>query len=250
MSLLQRLLTSALIFGAGSALAHQPPENIPPADQPFQREYPARFAHLHQAFLNRAQEGPVNLLFLGDSITYHWRKAPHIWDHYYAKYHPANFGIGGDTTQSVLWRITNGELDHITPQVVVLMLGTNNTYWHSIDEIYSGLHEVIRVIQEKLPETKILLLGIFPRGPRTKDQPPLRTSEARMFIIRGVNAKLATLDDGDRIRYLNINEHFLGNDGTIPDIVMPDQLHPDAVGYQIWADAMQPLLTEMMGESE
>ncbi len=221
---------------------------IPDADQPFPREYPDRFSHLHQSFLERAQEGPLDLLFVGDSITYHWRKAPHIWERYYGQYQPANFGIGGETTQSTIWRLTHGELDQIKPKVVVLMLGTNNTYYHSIDQIYGGILEIIRIVQDKLPETKILLLGIFPRGPREKDQPPLRTCEERMFLIRGVNAKLATLDDGDRIRYLNINSHFYGDDGTIPDRYFPDQLHPDVPGYQVWADAMHPLLTEMMEE--
>lgn len=247
MPFLHRLLTaSILLVGTGLAYAQQHADDIPPADQPFQREYPARFAHLHQSFLDRAQEGPVDLLFLGDSITYHWRKAPHIWDHYYANYHPANFGIGGETTQSVLWRLTHGELDHIDPKVVVVMLGTNNTYYHTPDQIYAGLHQIISIIQEKLPEAKILLLGIFPRGPRTKDQPPLRTSEERMAIIRNVNARLADLDNGDSIRYLDISTKFLSAANTIPSIIMPDQLHPSAVGYQIWADAMDPLLTEMM----
>ncbi len=228
----------------------QLPRVIAPADQPAPKTGNRRFFDLHQSFLERTQSGPVGLLFLGDSITYHWRKAPHIWEHYYGAYQPANFGIGGDQTQHILWRIDQGELDGIAPKVVVLMIGTNNTYFHSAEQIAAGNRAIIHRIQEKLPETKILLLGIFPRGPRLKDNPPNRTFAQRMAIINAVNTELATLDDGDRVRYLNINEHFLGNDGTIPNTIMPDQLHPNAVGYQIWADAMHPLLTEMMGESE
>ncbi|MCF7688541.1 MAG: GDSL family lipase [Cephaloticoccus sp.] len=192
------------------------------------------------------------MLFLGDSITAGWKKAPHIWNHYYGAYQPANFGISGDRTQHVLWRIEQGELDGIAPKVVVLMIGTNNSGGNTAAEIATADRKIVAEIREKLPQTKVLLLAIFPRGPRA-DKTGVVTEEAiadatkRMAVIRDVNADLATLDDGDTIRYLDITRNFLGNDGTIPNIIMPDQLHPNAAGYQLWADAMQPLLKEMMG---
>lgn len=211
----------------------------------------ARFFELHEKFLARAKAGPIGVLFLGDSITEGWGKAPHIWEHYYGKWEPANFGIGGDQTQHVIWRIENGELNGIHPKVVVLMLGTNNTNGHTAEQIAAADRKIVKMIRERLPETKVLVLAVFPRGPR-KNKEGVVTPEViadaarRMEIIRAVNADLAKLDDGKDIRFLDINAHFLGNDGTIPNILMPDQLHPNAAGYQLWADAMQPLLTEMM----
>jgi lysophospholipase L1-like esterase len=206
----------------------------------------ARFFELHEKFLARAKAGPIGVLFLGDSITEGWNKAPHIWEHYYAKYQPANFGIGGDQTQHVIWRIENGELDGLSPKVVVLMLGTNNTGAHTAEQIAAADRKIVQLIRTRLPEAKILLLGIFPRGPRKSNNGQPEAWEQRMEIIRAVNADLSHLEDGKAIRFLDINARFLGNDGTIPKIIMPDQLHPNAAGYQLWASAMQGLLDEMM----
>jgi len=216
------------------------------ADRPAPKTNSPVFFELHESFLARAKSGPIGLLFLGDSITAGWKKAPHIWEHYYGAYQPANFGIRGDQTQHVLWRIEQGELDGIDPKVVILMLGTNNSAKYTAGEISAADRKIVGLIRAKLPQTKILLLGIFPRGPREKNGVPENVAE-RMAVIRAVNADLATLDDGNTIRYLDITSAFLGNDGTIPNIIMPDQLHPNAAGYQLWADAMQPLLKEMMG---
>lgn len=206
----------------------------------------AVFFQKHEQFLARARSGPIGVLFLGDSITEGWAKAPHIWEHYFAKYQPANFGIGGDQTQHVIWRIENGELDGITPKVVVLMLGTNNSGAHTAEQIATADRKIVQMIRTRLPETKILLLAIFPRGPRKARDGSPEPWEKRMAAINAANTELAKLDDGKIIRFLDINARFLGNDGTIPNIIMPDQLHPNAAGYQLWAEAMQPLLDEMM----
>ncbi|HNX36548.1 MAG TPA: GDSL-type esterase/lipase family protein [Kiritimatiellia bacterium] len=206
-----------------------------------------RFFELHESFLKRAKEGPVGLLFLGDSITEGWRKAPEVWNRYYAKYNVANFGIGGDRTEHILWRIDNGELDGIKPKVVVLMIGTNNTGSNSADQIAAADRKIVQALRSKLPESKVLLLAVFPRGPRKGAGGKVDEGDARMKMakIDAVNAALAQLDDGKSVRFLNINEKFLA-DGKIPADIMPDQLHPSAKGYQIWAEAMQPLLDEMM----
>lgn len=209
------------------------------------------FLKRHESFLARAKAGPIGLLFLGDSITNNWTRAPHIWQYYYEKYQPANFGIGGDQTQHVIWRIENGELDGIHPKVVVLMLGTNNSASYTADDIAAADKKIVGLIRAKIPETKVLLLAIFPRGAR-KDAKGAITDAAvadaakRMAVIGAANAELAQLDDGVNVRYLDIGDKFLGQDGKIPFTIMPDQLHPTPAGYQLWAEAMQPLLTEMM----
>lgn len=211
----------------------------------------ARFFELHESFLARGKSGPIGVLFLGDSITEGWGKAPHVWEKYFGQYQPANFGIGGDRTQHVIWRIENGELDGISPKVLVLMIGTNNSGDYNGAEIAAADKKIIELIQAKLPGTKILLHAIFPRGPR-KNKEGVITYEAvldaqkRMVAINAANAELAKLDNGTTIRYLDINARFLGNDSTIPHIIMPDQLHPNAAGYQLWAEAVKPLLDEMM----
>ena len=201
-----------------------------------------RFMEMHEKFLARAKQGNIDLLFLGDSITEGWDKVPQTWGKYYTKYNAANFGIGGDRTQHVLWRIANGELDGISPKVIVLMIGTNNTADDSAEDIAKADIKIVQTIQQKLPQAKVLFLGIFPRGVKKKaDDGP-----DRMEKIKQINLELAKLDDGKTIRYLDISNKFLDPDGKIQKEIMPDALHPNNKGYQIWADAMQPLLEEMM----
>ena len=209
------------------------------------------FIKKHESFLARAKAGPIDLLFLGDSITDGWSKAPHIWERYYGAHRPANFGIGGDRTQHVVWRIENGELDGIQPKVTVLMLGTNNSASNTAAEIAAADKKIVELIRAKIPGTKVLLLAIFPRGARKdKDgkitEAAIADAAARTAVINDVNRALAQLDDGKNVRFLDIAAVFYGQDGKIPFAIMPDQLHPNAAGYQLWADAMQPLLTQML----
>lgn len=238
---------------AATAPTTPPPPAAPPVDASaaIPKTGSAPFFQKHEKFLARGKEGPIGVLFLGDSITEGWTRAPHTWEHYYGKYQPANFGIGGDQTHHVIWRIENGELDGITPKVVVLMLGTNNSGQHTGQQIADADKKIVELIRAKIPTAKVLLLAIFPRGPR-KNREGVVTYEAildaqkRMAAIAAANTELAKLDDKVNVRFLDINARFMGNDGTIPYTIMPDQLHPNAAGYQLWADAMQPLLDEMM----
>lgn len=208
----------------------------------------SRFHELHESYLARGKAGPVGLLFLGDSITYGWRKWPAIWDAEFGKYQPANFGIGSDKTQNVLWRIAEGELDSIAPKAVVLMIGTNNTGSDSAEDILAALKLTVQRIRERLPQTKVLVLAIFPRGPRLPDANGVMRDDgvSRMRVIEAVNSRLSELDDGRGVRVLNINSAFLAADGKIRDGVMYDQLHLTEEGYRCWAEALRPVLQEMM----
>jgi lysophospholipase L1-like esterase len=200
---------------------------------------------MHERFLDRAKQGNIDLLFLGDSITAGWNgknregEGPRqVWDRYYEPRHAANFGIGGDRTQHVLWRIENGEIDGIKPKVVVLMIGTNNLRANTQEEIADGITAIVKTLRETLPESKILLLGVFPRGAKADDRARDR--------IKDINRRIRKLDDGSTVRYLDIGERFLESDGAISKEIMPDYLHLSRKGYTIWADAIEPTLHAML----
>ena len=231
---------------ASAAAAASTPAKAHDASAAVEKHDNGRFLKMHESFLARAKEGPIGLLFLGDSITERWTKAPEIWNKYYGALHPANFGIGGDQTQNVIWRIEHGELDGIDPRVVVLMLGTNNSATNTGEEIAAADAKIVSLIREKLPHAKVLLLAIFPRGPRHLPNGTFDDGVHRMEVIRDANARLAKLDDGRTVRFLDIGAKFVGADGKIPNEIMPDQLHPSPAGLQIWADAMQPTLEQML----
>jgi lysophospholipase L1-like esterase len=181
---------------------------------------------MHESFLQRGKEGPIGVLFLGDSITQFWAdKGKETWDARYAKLNAANFGISGDRTQWLLWRIANGELDGISPKVVVLLMGTNNTAANTADEIAAGDAKIVEQIRAKLPETKIILLAIFPRGPREPTISAEKT-EAYMKIHRAANERLAKLDDGKTVRFLDLGPKLAPGGGFPSKEVMPDGVHP------------------------
>jgi lysophospholipase L1-like esterase len=187
----------------------------------------------HAAFLARAAAGPVDLLFIGDSITRRWAESPALWEKHYAHRGAANFGVGSDATQHVLWRIQHGELDGISPRVVVVLAGTNNIGVDPVHEIVEGVALITRTIQQKLKRTRVLLLALFPR-------------RDAMELVRAVNAGLAALDNGGTVRFLDIGDAFLAPDGLPDPALMPDGLHCAEPGYVRWAARMEPLLSEML----
>lgn len=243
------LITAVILFSLPGCTSPQaiPERTTPSLGAP--KKDGGLFLRKHESFLQRDRSGPVDLLFLGDSITEGWTKAPTVWREYYAAYQSANFGIGGDRAEHVLWRIDNGELGHIRPKVVVLMIGTNNSASQSSAQIAALNRQIIGLIQQKSPQTRVLLLAVFPRGPRKNADGSWDDGVKRMQVITALNAELTRLDDGQRVRFLDIGTQFLTN-GRIPAELMPDQLHPNANGYRIWAAAMQPLLAEMMAQSK
>jgi lysophospholipase L1-like esterase len=212
---------------------------------PAPRTSPTNWLARHEGFLAEAKQGKFDPVFIGDSITDGWRnRGRQVWNNYYTPHHALNLGIGGDRTQHVLWRIEHGELDGLKPKAVVLMIGTNNTGKerdgsprNSTAEVIEGVTAVVKRIRAKLPQSKLLLLAIFPRG--VVDGPE-RTQ------IKEINTALAKLDDGKMIKFLDIGKVFLADDGSIPKTIMPDLLHPNAEGYQRWADAIEPSLAAML----
>lgn len=202
-----------------------------------------RFKLMHESNLKR-KEKPIGLLFIGDSITQSW--STNTLRKLYGQYNVANFGVGGDGTQHMLWRIEHGELDGITPnpRVVVILAGTNNSYPNSVEEVVAGVKAVTQKVHEKLPESKVLLLGIFPRGANATEvngKPAMIRAK-----LQAINANLAKMDDGEKTRYLEIWNEFLAPDGSLSRDIMPDSLHPNTRGYEIWAEAMRPMLENML----
>ena len=192
----------------------------------------------HLGYVKRAQKGNVNLVFFGDSITQWWGGAD--FKKRYGALGAVDFGIGGDKTQNLLWRIQNGEMDGITPKVAVVLIGTNNLGSASADKIAEGITLVVKAIREKSPQTKVLLLGIFPRGWNANE---LKWYQSK---IQKINGTLAKLGDGKDVRFADLGPQMLEPDGTLSRTVFKDGLHPSAEGYKRWAEAMQPLLDEML----
>lgn len=234
-------LLLALVVGAASLTAADATIGSPKYGN-------ARFFRFHADFLDRAAAGPVGVLFMGDSITAGWASKSEIWEEAWGDFQPANFGIGGDRTEHVIWRIEQGELDKVSPKVVVLMIGTNNLGSNTAPAIAAGNRKIVSMIHEKLPDTKVLLLGVFPRGPRTNWQGVVDPYEEKMRMIGEINGELAAMDNGTTIRYLDLGPKFMSADGTIAKAIMPDQLHLSVAGYEIWVEGMKPLLEEMMNE--
>jgi lysophospholipase L1-like esterase len=227
-----RFLGAVGVLAGGIPACAQDPATVVPKP----RE--GSWMEMHRRFVSEAQKGDVNLLFLGDSITQMWNNND-VWQRFYGPRQPANFGLGGDGTQHVLWRIQNGELAGISPRVVVLMIGTNNISASTPDEIAQGITAIVRELRRRLPKTRVLLLGIFPRDPNRS---------SRRDRVRSVNQKIAKLDDGEHVRFLDIEKAFLSEGDTISPSVMPDYLHLSRRGYRIWADAMEPTLWSMLDE--
>ncbi len=213
-----------------------------PGTQPAPRD--DRWVKRHEGFVAEAKKGGIELLLLGDSITDAWRGAKQkaLWDEFYAPLKAANFGISGDRTQHVLWRLQNGEMEGIQPKAVMLMIGTNNIGQRNPEtpaSAIAGVKAIVKEIHARSPKTRILLLGVFPRG--EKPDHPHRA------MVKEINAAISKLDDGGKtVKYLDIGEKFLQPDGSITREIMPDFLHLTPKGYRIWAEAVKEPIAELM----
>ena len=201
----------------------------------------------HEQKLQEVTEDDYQLVFVGDSITHFWEREGDfglpVWERYYGHRKALNLGFGGDRTEWVNWRLQNGEVAGIDPKLVVLMIGTNNTHVtkDAPEETFAGIESNLRTIRHHMPNAKVLLLSIFPRGEGPED--PLRQ------INEQVNAKLPELAGRDAaVFHLDINEHFLDDEGRLPREWMPDLLHPNTKGYEVWAAAMEPTLSQLLND--
>ena len=206
----------------------------------------------HQQLLEKRTKGRIDVYFEGNSITRRWGATDYPqylenWKSNFFGWNAADFGWGADRTENIIWRLQNGELDGVNPKVIVLLSGTNNVGNRAPAEgieaasanISQGLATVLRVMREKAPNAAIVLMGIFPRN----------DNMAVMPEIDRINANLAKMADGHRIRYLNINVRLADSSGKLYDGMMNpnDKLHPTVTGYQVWADALKPVLAEILG---
>ena len=197
-----------------------------------------------QELLNKraAEAGErAQVIFIGDSITQGWEgEGKEVWAARFARYSAVNFGIGGDRTQHVLWRLDNGNLKGLKPKAAVVMIGTNNSNGedNTPGQIADGITAIVHKLREKLPDTKILLIPIFPRGENFNNQ--------RGKILQ-VNQVVQRLADGKNILWVDVGYKFVTPEGRIPRELMPDYLHLSPAAYEMWAEAIDPVLAKIIG---
>ena len=235
-----------MLFFAAALCSHL--AHAQPADQPAPRtDKNSQLAH--EQLVAKAKQGGMDTYFVGDSITRRWgTKDPQYrellanWTTNFFGWNAGNFGWGADTTQNILWRLENGELDGVNPKIIVVLAGINNVGTKpggeaKVADITRGLQAIVRVCQAKAPAAVIVLTGLFPRN----DNP------AVIPEINAINANLAKLADGKRVRYLNVNDKLADADGKLFPGMSHDKLHPTVKAYQIWADGLKPIFTEVLG---
>ena len=212
----------------------------PRAATPVPKTEKANWMPQHEANVAQAHKGGIDLLFIGDSLTKCWcREGREVWTARFAEKHAANFGISGDATEHVLWRIQNGELDNIHPKAVVLLIGTNNiTEGDSPADIAQAVRTIVGEIRRRLPNTRILLLGVLPRR-EFANHPDRETT-------RAINRLISQLHDGDHVIYLDFGDKLLQPDGSMTKELTKDFTHLTAKGYEIFAGAIQPLIESLL----
>lgn len=235
----------ALVVAALLVVAQPPVKDAAWEPAARAKEYPwmsvATWKKLHEGHVARTKKGGADVVFLGDSITQGWGGAgAPVWKKRFEPLNAVNYGIGGDTTREVLFRLNDGVLDGLKPKAVVLMIGTNNfgLPGDSVADTVKGVEAVVASVRKKAPDAKVLVLGIFPRDKAAGTAFRKKITEA--------NEAIAKLADGKAVVYLDIGKKFLADDGTLPADVMPDALHLSEKGYGIWADAIDESLKALL----
>jgi lysophospholipase L1-like esterase len=238
----------ALVIAAPLPAASQ---SRSPADRPVPRS-DRNSQTAHEQLLRKVSQGRIDVYFAGDSIVRRWGATdyPELlanWRQNFFGWNAANFGWGADATQNILWRLQNGELDGVNPKVIVLLAGTNNVgntvppeaAASTIADVARGIEAIVGTLRAKAPGATIVVTAIFPRN----------DNMAVLPIIDGINQAIARMADGRAIRYLNVNDRLATADGVLREGMMNarDKLHPTVRGYQVWADALKPILTELLG---
>jgi len=203
----------------------------------------------HEELVAKARKGGIDLYFVGDSITRRWGCSDPQWAEMYRNWqknfygwNAGDFGWGGDGIQHILWRMQNGELEGVHPKVIVILAGTNNIGTRpggpqKVEDIADGLQAIVSTCHRLAPDAKLILTGIFPRNDNMAVLPE----------ISSVNQRLAAMADGKSVFYININDKLADPDGRLHDGMTIDKLHPTVQGYQLWADALKPILTRLLG---
>lgn len=225
--------------------------HVPALREDYSPEQADHWKNRHERHAARARAGGVDVLFLGDSITEGW-SGPGVkaWQQYFAPLHAASFGSSGDRTQQVLWRLTHGELQGLSPKLVVLLIGTNNldaglgterpTPANTPAQIVTGVLAICRLLDQQLPSARILLLGLLPRG---------AVGSRYRQEVPEVNRGLAARADGSRVTFIELEHLFLGSKAEIPSELMPDGLHLSERGYFAFAAALRPAVDALLSRS-
>lgn len=223
------------------------PSTVIPVTQ--DRSWPSYdWAKRHDLTSAAVKRAKPQILFIGDSITHFFGgeqfdsyalRGQQTWGEFYAPRNAGNLGFGWDKTENVLWRLQHGAIDGIAPKLVVMMIGTNNTGNCSAPDIAAGIESIVLEFEKRLPQSKILLLGVFPRGEKPN---PAREK------IAEINGIIAKLDGTHHVTFLDIGPKFLTPDSLITKDIMPDFLHPNETGYRIWAEAIESTVKKLMGE--
>ena len=233
----------ALLIFSFSCVAQESPLSVKPVVQDAKWAVKWWMPRHKEKLALKEKMGQVDLVFLGDSITHAFdNKGKEVWKEYYEKRKALNIGFSGDRTEHVLWRLNNGAVDGISPKLLVMMIGTNNT-GHRMDKAEDtalGIKKILETLNSKLPNTKVLLLAVFPRGEKPDDPKRVRNVE--------INKIIATYADNKKVFWQDINEKFLDDKGTLQKSVMKDLLHPNKDQYKVWADAIEPTVKKLMGE--
>lgn len=229
-------LTLALTLSCGFATAG---EKVNDAIKPVPRD--AGWMKRHESMNARVAKGNVDLVLIGDSITQGWEGAgAKVWKKHYGERNAVNLGISGDRTQHVIWRLQNGNIKGISPKLAVIMIGTNNSGSNTGEQIAEGIKEIVKILRTETPKTKVLILGIFPRG--------AAKSDPRRLVNEKANEIVKSYADNKMVFYQDIGPNFLKDDGALPKDIMPDLLHLSEAGYRIWAESIEPTVSKLMAD--